>query len=162
MRPRIFLRLSSSLWGTNSRFFSDRGHFIDSATCRRRDASRRRPQLHQRPRLLVHLLFVPAPVGASSGPQSISGPQPINIDGRINASAPGPQHVRSCKRMLKYLYSTRSLGIRYPRSSAHKNGPTIYAGAKRSLDSGTNLLQTFADSDYAADKTRRGTMGLLL
>ena len=35
----------------------------------------------------------------------------------------------------------------------------MYAGAKHPLDNGTNLLKTFADSDYAADETRRSTMG---
>mgnify|MGYP002631971453 FL=1 len=77
------------------------------------------------------------------------------------ASAPGPQHVRACKRVLKYLYSTRNLGIRYTRYSKHKNEPMMYAGAKHPLDNGTNLLQIFADSDYAADETRRSTMGTI-
>jgi hypothetical protein len=35
----------------------------------------------------------------------------------------------------------------------------MYEGAKHPLDNGLNRLQTFVDSDYAADETRRSTMG---
>jgi hypothetical protein len=35
----------------------------------------------------------------------------------------------------------------------------MYEGARHPLDNGQNLLQTFADSDYAADETRRSTIG---
>jgi hypothetical protein len=35
----------------------------------------------------------------------------------------------------------------------------MYAGAQHPLSNGTNLLQVFADSDYAGDETRRSTMG---
>jgi hypothetical protein len=38
----------------------------------------------------------------------------------------------------------------------------MYEGAKHPLDDGLNLLQTFADSDYAMDDTRRSTMGSLV
>ena len=37
----------------------------------------------------------------------------------------------------------------------------MYEGAKHPLDDGKNLLQTFADSDYAADDTKRSTMGIV-
>ena len=35
----------------------------------------------------------------------------------------------------------------------------MFEGARRPLDNGKNLLQTFADSDHAADETRRSTIG---
>ena len=38
----------------------------------------------------------------------------------------------------------------------------MYEGATHPLDNGKNLLQTFADSDYAADETRRSTMGYVI
>jgi hypothetical protein len=34
-----------------------------------------------------------------------------------------------------------------------------YAGAQHPLSNGTNLLQVFADSNYAGDETRRSNMG---
>ena len=37
----------------------------------------------------------------------------------------------------------------------------IYEGAKHPLDDAKNLLHTFADSDYAADDTKRSTMGIV-
>ena len=58
---------------------------------------------------------------------------------------------------MQYLYNTLSLGITYRRdyASATKNVPLMYEGARHLLDDGTNLLQTSADSNYAADKTKR-------
>jgi len=77
------------------------------------------------------------------------------------SAAPGPTHVRAVKRCLQYLYATRSLGITYSRdlSGSQHNVPLMYEGAKHPLDNGSNRLQTFVDSDYAADETRRSTMG---
>ncbi len=76
----------------------------------------------------------------------------------------GHAHVRAAKRVVQYLYNTRSLGITYRRdyASATKNVPLMYEGAKHPLDNGTNLLQTFADSDYAADDTKRSTIGVVV
>ena len=34
----------------------------------------------------------------------------------------------------------------------------MFEGARRHVDTGSNRLQTFVDSDYAADETRRSTM----
>jgi hypothetical protein len=76
-----------------------------------------------------------------------------------HSATPGPQHVNAVKRVVMYLYNTRSLGITYSRSSPAPNFPVIYEGAKHPLDNGANKLQTFADSDYAMDSTRRSTMG---
>ena len=79
-----------------------------------------------------------------------------------HANSPGPTHVRAAKRVLQYLYRTRSLGITYSRPSSGGNVPVMYEGATHPLDNGKNLLQTFADSDYAADETRRSTMGYVI
>jgi hypothetical protein len=76
-----------------------------------------------------------------------------------HAACPGPMHVRAAKRVLQYLFSTRSLGITYIRPATGKNVPHMYEGATHPLDDGKNRLQVFADSDYAADQTRRSTMG---
>jgi hypothetical protein len=79
-----------------------------------------------------------------------------------HAMFPGPSHVRAAKRVLMYLYNTRHLGIVYRRDSAARNVPRMFEGAQHPLNNGQNLLQTFADSDYAADDTRRSTMGIIV
>ena len=62
-----------------------------------------------------------------------------------------------------YLWNTRSLGITYFRESSQPvNTPTIFERGKHPLDNGQNLLQTFVDSDYAMDETRRSTMGMVI
>jgi len=76
-----------------------------------------------------------------------------------HSATPGPQHVHAVKRVLMYLYNTRSLGITYSRDSSDPNVPRIFEGAKHPLDNGINRLQVFADSDYAMDESRRSTMG---
>ena len=75
-----------------------------------------------------------------------------------HALAPGKAHVKALKRVVKYLYNTRALGITYQRSG-ERNVPVIHEGAKHPLSNEHNKLQTFADSDYAADETRRSTFG---
>ena len=76
---------------------------------------------------------------------------------------PGKAHVRAAKRTVMYLFNTRKLGITYRRPRSidveRKNIPIIHEGAKHPLDNGLNLLQTFADSDYAGDETKRSTYG---
>jgi hypothetical protein len=79
-----------------------------------------------------------------------------------HAMFPGQSHVRAAKRVLMYLYNTRNLGIIYRRDSGARNVPRMYEGARHPLDNGRNQLQTFADSDYAADDTRRSTMGIIV
>ena len=79
------------------------------------------------------------------------------------AAAPGTTHVRAAKRVLQYLYNTRTLGITYYRNSSQKrNVPLFFEGAKHPLDNGKNRQQVFVDSDYAADESRRSTMGCLV
>ena len=67
-------------------------------------------------------------------------------------------------RVVQYLWNTRTLGITYRRPSAAQsaNIPRMYEKAKHPLDDGTNLLQTFSDSDYAEDVSRRSTMGVVV
>ena len=79
-----------------------------------------------------------------------------------HAAAPGPAHVRAAKRVVMYLYNTRTLGITYYRDCSQPNVPSMYEGAKHPLENSPNVLQTFADSDYAADDTRRSTMGMIV
>jgi len=76
---------------------------------------------------------------------------------------PGWAHVKACKRVVMYLYNTRKLGITYRHlANGEKNLPKMHEGAKHPLDDGENLLQIFADSDYAGDETRRSTHGCLI
>ena len=80
-----------------------------------------------------------------------------------HSATPGPAHVKAAKRVLMYLLNTKKLGITYKRDlSIEKSIPVIYEGAKHPLDNGTNLLSTFADSDFAGDDTRRSTIGMVI
>eukprot|EP00613_Pedinella_sp_CCMP2098_P025822 CAMPEP_0171711892 /NCGR_PEP_ID=MMETSP0991-20121206/16858_1 /TAXON_ID=483369 /ORGANISM="non described non described, Strain CCMP2098" /LENGTH=257 /DNA_ID=CAMNT_0012302305 /DNA_START=203 /DNA_END=974 /DNA_ORIENTATION=+ len=79
-----------------------------------------------------------------------------------HASCPGPTHVRAAKRVLQYLFSTRTLGITFTKPISGASNPIMYEGASHPLDNGLNRLQVFADSDYAADQSRRSTMGSIL
>jgi hypothetical protein len=81
-----------------------------------------------------------------------------------HSMTPGPAHVKAAKRVVQYLYNTRSLGItfRRPLPGAVGNVPLMYEGTKHPLDNGMNKLQTFADSDYAGDQSKRSTMGNLV
>ena len=76
-----------------------------------------------------------------------------------HAAAPGPAHVRAAKRVVMYLYNTRTLGITYYRDCSQPNVSSIYEGAKHPLVCAPNVFQTFADSDYVANDSRRSTMG---
>ena len=79
------------------------------------------------------------------------------------AANPGPQHVKAAKRVLLYLFNTRTLGITYYRESRQeKNRPILFEGAKHPLDDGSNLTQVFVDSDYAGDESRRSTQGCVV
>ena len=76
-----------------------------------------------------------------------------------HALCPGAPHVKAAKRVVQYLWNTKSLGITYYRSA--RGVPKIFEGAKHPLDDGTNKLQIFADADYAQDMTRRSTYGFV-
>ena len=79
-----------------------------------------------------------------------------------HAATPGPQHVTAVKRVLQYLYNTRSRGITYSRSAVLSNTPMVYERGVHPLSTSTNMLKVFADSDYAMDCTRRSTMGIVI
>ena len=78
-----------------------------------------------------------------------------------HAACPGPAHVTAAKRVVQYLYNTRKIGITYrrPTDVSGANVPVTYERGKHPLADGRNALQTFADSDYAAEESRRSTMG---
>jgi hypothetical protein len=81
-----------------------------------------------------------------------------------HSMTPGQAHIKAVKRVVQYLYNTRHLGITYrkPSPAVATNVPLMYEGANHPLDDGLNRLQTFADSDYAGDQTKRSTMGTLI
>ena len=62
----------------------------------------------------------------------------------------------------KILSFFQHLGILYRRDYAERNLPRMFEGAQHPLNNGSNLLQTFSDSDYAADSSRRTTMGIIV
>ena len=84
----------------------------------------------------------------------------VNILAR-HAAAPGVQHVRALKRVLMYLYNTKSLGIVY-RSSTSSDLPLIFEKGRHPLDDGSSPFQVFSDADYAVDYTRRSTVGVVI
>ena len=77
-----------------------------------------------------------------------------------HAICPGAPHVKAAKRVVQYLWNTKSLGITYSKSAIRI--PKIFEGAKHPLDDGTNKLQTFVDADYAMDVSRKSTYGYVL
>ena len=80
--------------------------------------------------------------------------------GGAEVAPEGDAHVKAARRVLQYLYRTKSLGITYYRESdQQRNVPMVFEQTKHPLDDGTNKTQVFADSDYAADESRRFTMG---
>ena len=75
----------------------------------------------------------------------------------------GKKHVDVAKRLIQYVYNTRTLGIKYSRESdGEKNTPIIYGQGRHPLDDGKNHMMVFADSDYAADYSRRSTQGCVV
>ena len=79
-----------------------------------------------------------------------------------HAATPGPQHVSALKRVVQYLFNTKSLGITYSRSDVLSNTPLVFERGVHPLSTSSNLLKVFADSDYAMDSTRRSTMGAVI
>mgnify|MGYP001161132131 FL=1 len=80
-----------------------------------------------------------------------------------HGATPGKKHVDAVKRLIQYVYNTRKLGIKYSRDSdVDKNTPMIYGQGRHPLDDGKNHMMVFADSDYAADYSRRSTQGCVV
>ena len=61
------------------------------------------------------------------------------------------------------MYRTKHIRIQYKRESKQeKDVPTIHGQGRHPLDDGTNYMHIFADSDYAADDSRRSQQGTLV
>ena len=77
---------------------------------------------------------------------------------------PGPAHVKAVKRVVRYLYNTKSMGITYYREVPDDKVDSllIFEKGEHPLNNGKNLLRIFADSDYAMSHTMRSTMGIVI
>lgn len=87
---------------------------------------------------------------------------------------PGKAHVKAAKRVVQYLYATKTLGITYYRDSqvsnaevsdANKVQVQVYENGLHPCDQEKDrdlALTTFGDSDYAMDYTRKSTMGIVI
>ena len=78
-----------------------------------------------------------------------------------HANAPGAEHVKACKRLMHYLWCTRTWGITYSKDEkAEPNTTQIYANAIHPLDPNKEQgFTVFADASYADSPTRRSTLG---
>ena len=85
-----------------------------------------------------------------------------------HAAAPGPSHVKACKRVVAYLYNTRCLGIVFKRDiqGEEANVPKLFEKGRHPLTNESdpmNNFRVFADSDFAGDlETRRSTSGVVI
>jgi hypothetical protein len=85
------------------------------------------------------------------------------------AMTPGHAHVKAAKRVVKYLYATKNLGITFHREGMDTKGISqqemlVYENGLHPNDlekSTGNALKIFADSDYAMDYTKKSTMGIV-
>jgi len=85
------------------------------------------------------------------------------------AATPGKAHVNAAKRVVKYLYITKDLGIVYRRdiNDAESLGGkelVVYENGLHPNDQNKdveNALKIYADSDYAMDYTKKSTMGIV-
>ena len=78
-----------------------------------------------------------------------------------HASCPGLAHAKALRRLVKYLYDTRHLGVTYYRD--HQNcHPEVFESGMHLLTTPNNHMELFADSDYAQDYTRRSTSGMVV
>ena len=77
-----------------------------------------------------------------------------------HANAPGAEHVKACRRLMHYLWCTRTWGITYQRNVAEPNTTRIFANAIHPLDPNKEQgFTVFADASYADSPTRRSTLG---
>jgi hypothetical protein len=85
------------------------------------------------------------------------------------AMTPGHAHVKAMKRVVKYLYSTKKLGITFYRDPVDTevlshNEVLVYENGLHPNEmekSTSNALKFFADSDYAMDYTKKSMMGIV-
>ena len=75
-----------------------------------------------------------------------------------HAASYGEEHIKAAKRIIRYLYATRTFGLVYRRGD---NIPQVFAQGRHPKDDGTreSHMRVFVDSDFAMDETRRSTMG---
>ena len=75
-----------------------------------------------------------------------------------HAASYGEEHIKAAKRIVRYLYATRTFGLVYRRGDSI---PNIYAQGRHPKDDGSpeSYMRVFVDSDFAMDETRRSTMG---
>ena len=89
----------------------------------------------------------------------------VNILAR-HANTPGRAHVNAVKRVVMYLYNTRSLAIVYHRDIHSRNVPVVYESAPHGEDIPKNDvsmgLGVHADADFAADYARRSMQGVVI
>jgi hypothetical protein len=100
---------------------------------------------------------------------------PVGVLSRF-MSCPGAEHVNTAKRVISYLYRTKTFGIRYSRSepteglgAPHQNRhqAQLYVHTKKSstamqgsIEQGEQLLHAYVDADLAGDKdTMKSTTG---
>jgi hypothetical protein len=85
------------------------------------------------------------------------------------AATPGKAHVNAAKRVVKYLYATKNLGIVFKRDlfEAEELGSkemVVYENGLHPNDKDKDkqkALTIFADSDYDMDYTKKSTMGIV-
>ena len=75
-----------------------------------------------------------------------------------HAASYGEEHIKAAKRIIRYLYATRTFVLVYRRGD---NIPQVFAQGRHPKDDGTreSHMRVFVDSDFAMDETRRSTMG---
>ena len=79
-----------------------------------------------------------------------------------HAATPGTEHIKAVKRVIQYLYRTRNDGLLYSNRGASATKPDMYAQGRHPLSTDQNHLDTFVDSDYAADISRRSMKGIVI
>ncbi len=75
--------------------------------------------------------------------------------------APGKAHVSAVKRLIQYVYNTRSYGLEYRRDDKNSGVPVIFEQGRHPVNKGDDHMEVFVDSDYAADSSRRSTQGIV-
>ena len=92
-------------------------------------------------------------------------------------SCPGEEHVDAAKKVISYLYSTRSYGIKFTKgkgcsphvSNSSSPGLGVFVHSRKSqtavedVTSDSHLVGTYCDADFAGDSgTRKSTTGFCM
>ena len=78
------------------------------------------------------------------------------------SNTPGRAHVNAVKRVVQYLYNTKTMGIRFSRNLGGEDGHKMDAVCYENAQHPDEILKIFADSDYAMDYTKKSTMGVVI